>query len=104
MALFQKLNPLAAIALSLIILILIGVMLAPWIAPYGESQSVGNVWLAPNHNFWLGLDNIGRDMWSRLLYGGRTTILLALVITMLAFVVGMGAGFAAAVAPTKIDI
>jgi peptide/nickel transport system permease protein len=103
MAIIKRLTPIAAVSLLLILVNLICVILAPWIAPYGESQSVGSVWLSPNAEFWLGLDNLGRDMWSRLLYGGRTTISLALIITGLAFAIGIGTGFAAAVAPRKVD-
>jgi peptide/nickel transport system permease protein len=84
--------------------ILVGAcLLAGWIAPYGEAELVGGVWDAPTAAHWLGTDNIGRDMVARLLYGGRTTIGIALATTFLAFAVGVTAGFTAAIVGGWID-
>ncbi len=55
----------------------------------------------PQH--WLGLDNLGRDILSRLIYGARMSIGLSLVITALSFLIGIISGFAAAVAGGWID-
>ena len=40
-------------------------LFAPWIAPYGESEIVGKHYQPPSAEFWLGTDQIGRDMFSR---------------------------------------
>lgn len=69
---------------------------APALAPYGEFEVVG-----PEYDLWsdahpLGTDNLGRDMLSRLLYGGRNTIGLAFVTTALAFLIGGIAGLLSA--------
>lgn len=81
-----------------------GVVLAPWIAPYDPNLPMGGRWDPPSPEHWLGLDHIGRDMFSRILYGGRISIGLALLATILAFVVGIVAGFAAAVFGGWVDI
>ena len=76
---------------------------APWIAPYGETQVVGGVWLPPGPEFWLGTDSIGRDLLTRLIYGARTTIFIAAISTIVAFVLGVLLGFSAAVMRGWID-
>jgi peptide/nickel transport system permease protein len=90
--------PVTAIIGVLIILACAGgAVLAPWIAPYDPNLPLGSRWEPPSAQYWLGLDQIGRDMFSRILYGGRISIGLALLATVLAFVVGIITGFAAAV-------
>jgi peptide/nickel transport system permease protein len=61
---------------------------APWIAPYSESEIVGKAYQRGSAEFWLGTDQIGRDLFSRLIYGARNTIGIALVTTLLSFFVG----------------
>ena len=72
------------------------ILFAPWIAPYGESQIVGDVWEPIGGTFLFGTDQIGRDLLSRLVYGARNTISLALLTTALAFLIGGLLGFLAA--------
>jgi len=81
-----------------------GAMLAPWVAPYDPNLPMGGRWDPPSPEHWLGLDQIGRDMLSRILYGGRISIGLALLATILAFIVGIITGFAGAVLGGWIDI
>ncbi len=76
---------------------------APWIAPFGESQSVGETWQPSTNTYWLGTDNIGRDILSRVIYGARTTIGVALVTTVLSFMIGITTGLLAAVGGPAID-
>ena len=76
---------------------------APVIAPYGQADLVGDVWAGPSAQHWLGLDSLGRDMLSRLLFGARTTISIALLITLCSFVIGIVTGFAAAIVGGWLD-
>lgn len=76
---------------------------APWIAPYGETEIVGAVWEQPSAEFWLGTDNLGRDLLTRLIYGAQTTILIAAISTITAFVLGALLGFLAAVMRGWVD-
>jgi len=76
---------------------------ASFIAPYGLNEAVGRVWEAPSARFWLGTDTIGRDILSRLIYGGQVTIFVALASSILAFSLGAFFGFLAAVRGGWID-
>ncbi|MBT3429497.1 MAG: ABC transporter permease [Proteobacteria bacterium] len=69
---------------------------APWLAPYGQSEIVGDVWEPLFGNFFFGTDQIGRDMLSMLIYGARNMIALALLTTGCAFGLGSLLGFLAA--------
>ena len=69
---------------------------APFIAPYGETELLGRAYEVWSDKFLLGTDNLGRDMLSRLIYGARNTIGLALSITLIAFVLGSLTGMIAA--------
>ena len=105
MKLFGSRITLTAIIGILIILACAGgAVLAPWVAPYDPNLPMGGRWDPPSPEHWLGLDQIGRDMFSRILYGGRISIGLALLATTLAFVVGIIAGFAGAVFGGWIDV
>ena len=104
MKVFGKEVPLsAAIGMLLVAVIAMASLCASLIAPHGETETVGDVWMMPGAGHWLGTDSIGRDMLSRLLYGGRTTLGLALAITLLSFSLGIVTGFAAAVLGRKVD-
>jgi peptide/nickel transport system permease protein len=70
---------------------------APLIAPYGEAEIVGNAYQPSSAEFWLGTDQIGRDIFSRLIYGARNTIGIALVTTLLSFAIGGTLGVFAAI-------
>ena len=69
---------------------------APWLAPYGQSEIVGDVWEPLFGKFIFGTDLIGRDMLSMLIYGARNMIALALLTTCCAFGLGSLLGFLAA--------
>ncbi len=86
----------ARIALLILFFFAMCILFAPWIAPYGESQIVGDVWEPIGGTFLFGTDQIGRDLLSRLVYGARNTISLALLTTALSFLFGGLMGFLAA--------
>lgn len=75
----------------------------PWIAPFGETDVVGDVWLPAGGEFLFGTDNLGRDLLSRLIYGTRTTVAVAMAATVLSFSIGMILSFTAAVTGGLID-
>jgi peptide/nickel transport system permease protein len=76
---------------------------APLIAPFGMAEVVGDVWEPRSAEHWLGTDNIGRDLLSRMIYGGRTTIFIATMATILSFSLGSFLGFTAAVIGGWVD-
>ena len=73
------------------------------LAPYGETQIVGMEFEPWGGDFVLGTDSLGRDMLSRLIYGARNSIGIALATTIIAFVVGAALGLLAAVLGGWID-
>ena len=86
----------ARIGLLILLFFFICILFAPWIAPYGESEIVGDVWESIGGTFVFGTDQIGRDLLSRLIFGARNTISLALLTTALSFLFGAMMGFLAA--------
>ena len=78
-------------------------LFAPLIAPYGEAEvfSRGDAPWSSEH--WLGTDRIGRDVLTRLLYGARNTVGIALGTTMLAFLLGGSLGLIAAINRSWLD-
>ena len=76
---------------------------ASWIAPYGMAEIVGDSWEPASAKFLLGTDNIGRDLLTRMIYGGQTTIFVATAATILSFTLGSVLGFLAAVRGGWVD-
>jgi peptide/nickel transport system permease protein len=76
---------------------------APWIAPYSQAETVSDTWAPRSSAFLMGTDNIGRDMLSRLIYGARMTIGIALVTTVLSFLIGTTLGLLASTGGAVID-
>ncbi len=97
--LFRAMPLTAAFGLTVILLYIIGSVFAPLIAPYGESEIFDAINQLPGQDprFALGTDQLGRDLLTRLIYGGRNTIGIALITVILAFAIGTSLGFLAAV-------
>jgi peptide/nickel transport system permease protein len=98
-----KVSVLAQVGLAIVAINLALAIFAPLIAPYSQIDPIGDAWADPDWHHWLGLDNLGRDLLSRLIYGARMSIGLSLVITALSFSIGIITGFAAAVSGGWID-
>ena len=98
-------NPTLSAKIGMVILsiFIFCAIFAPIIAPFGEAESVGKTWLGPSSKFWLGTDNIGRDMLSRVIYGARMTLGVAAICTCLSFLIGVTMGLLAAVAGKIFD-
>jgi peptide/nickel transport system permease protein len=78
-------------------------LFAPWLAPYGEAQIFPEPYAPWGGQFVLGTDQLGRDMLTRLIYGARNTIGIAVITTLLSFAVGMSLGLLAAIYRGWID-
>lgn len=97
-------SPLSArIGIGIILLNAVAILFTPLIAPYLETAVVGDVWEPGSSKYLLGTDHLGRDLFSRLLYGARNTISIALLITLLSFTIGIIGGFSAAVLKGWVD-
>ena len=82
---------LAIVALNLLVFIL-----GPMLAPYGMNEIVGAPFDPPSAQFWFGLDQNGRDMFSRLLAGAQMSIGVSLAASLISFSIGIPLGFVAA--------
>jgi peptide/nickel transport system permease protein len=76
---------------------------AAWLAPYGMAEVVGDRWEEWSWVHPLGTDSIGRDLLSRMIWGGQTTIFVAACATALSFGLGSTLGFLAAVRGGWVD-
>lgn len=93
----------ALVGLVLTLTIVLSALLAPWLAPYANGEVVGDVWAPMNAQHWLGTDNLGRDLLTRMMYGARVTLIIAGAATALSFTVGVLLGFVAAVMGGWVD-
>ena len=90
-------SPLSArVGMAMILINVIAAVFTPYIAPYGETEIVGDVWMPSSSENYLGTDHLGRDLFTRLVYGARNTIAIAFITTMLSFIIGSLLGFFAA--------
>ncbi|MVW86348.1 ABC transporter permease [Pseudomonas sp. PB101] len=93
----------AKFGLSMIVLYVLVAVFAPVLAPFGETQVVGGGFEPWGGQFLLGTDNLGRDMFSRLVYGARNTLGIAFLTTVLAFLLGGLSGLVAAIKGGWVD-
>lgn len=100
----HKLTVSAAFGMAVIALFVIVSLFTPWLAPFPESANVGGTWDEPSMTMWFGGDQIGRDLLTRMMYGARMTIGVALAITSLSFLIGILSGFVSAVVGSWVDI
>lgn len=98
----SKIPPTALFGLAVLAIFIAMALFGPWLVPHDPGVTVGRTWLPPSAEFWLGTDNIGRDILSRVISGARTTIGLALITTILSFAIGVSAGIFAAVSGPKL--
>ncbi len=82
---------------SLVVVAVLGgaALLAPVLAPYQPDEIVGTFSGAPSKEFWLGTDQIGRDVFSRLLYAMRISLLVGILATLISTAVGVVLGLIA---------
>ena len=100
---FMKAPLTSQVGLVVVIVYAFVALAAPVLAPFGETEIVGDQWEPWGSEFLLGTDNIGRDMLTRLIYGARNTVGMAFVITCLAFIAGGFTGMLAATLGGWID-
>lgn len=93
----------AQFGLLVIVLYILVALFAPLLAPFGETQVVGEGFAPWGGEFLLGTDNLGRDMFSRLVYGARNTLGIAFLTTLLAFLLGGLSGLVAAIKGGWVD-
>jgi peptide/nickel transport system permease protein len=86
----------SALGACLTLLFLLAALGGPWLAPYGENQMFpGDARQAPSPRHWFGTDNLGRDVYSRVLLGAREILTLSGLGTLLALATGASIGLLA---------
>jgi peptide/nickel transport system permease protein len=94
----------AMIGLLLLVLVCLAAILAPIIAPYDPIQIKLSAKLKPpSFEHWLGTDHFGRDIFSRLVYGGRTSLTVGLLVVGFAFCLGVPLGLASGYFGGRVD-
>lgn len=86
-------NPLAMIGLLIIVVVLLLSLIAPLLTPYDPGfQDLANRLASPSAKHWLGSDELGRDIYTRVLYGGRTTLGMVIAVVTLTAPIGLLVG------------
>jgi peptide/nickel transport system permease protein len=88
-------HPSLALGAAISVAIILCAVLAPLVATHGvEQMDMRNRFAGPSLEHWLGTDNFGRDLWSRLVYGARVSLSIALLSVSSAVVIGTVVGLA----------
>ena len=95
---------LVAIGLGMLAVLLAVVVFGPWIAPYSPSKTSPASLAGPDAAHWLGTDSIGRDVLSRLIIGGRGTLLITAVAVAIALAAGLVLGLVSGYVGGKADL
>lgn len=86
-------NKLAVIGAIILFIIILAAILAPFIAPYNPAEThLTDKLKPPSKEYWLGTDRYGRDIFSRILYGGRVSLLVGFVSVAGALLIGIPIG------------
>src|SRR5438128_7546033 len=86
-------NRLAVVGLALIVVLALSAALAPWLAPYDPArQSLIEKRAKPGAKYWLGADEFGRDIFSRVIYGSRIALLVGVLSVLIALAGGLVLG------------
>jgi ABC-type dipeptide/oligopeptide/nickel transport system permease subunit len=88
-------SPSGAIGFAIVVLVVGVALIGPYLAPHSPTATVGPPFAGPSGAFPFGTDELGRDVLSRVLNGGRSLLAEALAATGLAYLVGLGIGLAA---------
>jgi peptide/nickel transport system permease protein len=97
-------NPLGLFGAVAVLVIVLSAIFAPWIAPYDPTRSMGGPRRAPpSWEHWLGTDQLGRDVFSRVLVGGRIALQVALASIAAALTLGLALGLLAGYGPRWLD-
>jgi peptide/nickel transport system permease protein len=97
-------NRLALIGLVLVVILAFSAALAPWLAPYDPArQSLIEKRAKPGAKYWLGADEFGRDILSRVIYGSRIALLVGVLSVVIALAGGLALGTVAGFAGGWLD-
>ncbi|MDI3317553.1 MAG: ABC transporter permease [Bacillota bacterium] len=88
----------------ILLLLVLAAVLAPWVAPYKpDAQDLGAMLVPPSPKHWMGTDDLGRDLLSRVIYGGRISLAVGFFAMVVAILVGGTVGAVAGFAGGLVD-
>lgn len=83
-------NPLAMVGAAIILMLILMAAFAPWIAPEPPTgQNLGQRLLPPSAAHWMGTDELGRDIFSRVVYGARITLMIVALVAVISAPLGL---------------
>jgi peptide/nickel transport system permease protein len=85
-------QPRAAIGVFIVLFFVAVALLAPWLAPYGVNEKVGEVFEPPSREHWLGLDDAGVDMLTLMMWGARVSLVVGFAAAIVAMLIGGAIG------------
>ncbi|MEM6281398.1 MAG: ABC transporter permease [Chloroflexota bacterium] len=85
----------AVVGISVLLVITVGTLLAPYIAPHDPQSMAFDILQPPSATHWMGTDDLGRDLFTRVLYGARISLFVGVVTVSISLVVGVGMGLLA---------
>ncbi|HEY2254667.1 MAG TPA: ABC transporter permease, partial [Variovorax sp.] len=89
-------SPAMLFGLAVLALMATGALFAPWLAPMDpNAQDIGRRLMAPGAGHWLGTDQLGRDLLSRVIYGTRPTLLIVTLVAVMSAPLGLAIGICA---------
>lgn len=97
-------NRVALVSLGIVAVMTALALASPWIAPYEiNDQNLALGATAPSAQHWLGTDDLGRDLLSRLLYGGRISLLVGICATLVSLLIGVTYGSVSGYVGGRVD-
>lgn len=101
-------NKLSVLGAVFILLVLAGGVFAPWIVPFPQHAGAGVNFMdanrAPDAKYWLGTDSVGRDVFSRILFAFRNSLMLGACVVGIAVVIGSAVGMCAGYFGGKVEV
>ena len=92
------------IGLGSVLVIMLVAILAPWLAPYDPNLSSNLVLEGPSATHFFGTDNLGRDVFSRLIFGARISLVIGLAASALGMAIGVPVGLISGYVGGKVDL
>jgi oligopeptide transport system permease protein len=97
-------NRLAIVGCGLVIFLVLMAISAPWVTPQSYDEvHFEDAWLFPSSSHWMGTDGLGRDFFSRVVFGARIALAVGLMSQSLAFAIGIPLGVLAGFQGGRID-
>src|SRR5262245_42121143 len=102
---FCRRKPLGALGAVIVVALIVMAAFAPWIAHYPYDETIRAARMKPpSPQFWMGTDNLGRDMWSRVVYGARISVTVGFGAVLIANVLAAGVGITSGYFGGKYDL